>query len=125
MGNILHCSYNTFNQTSAFLLKLVCVINFFVIVEIVDTQEQLWRDSVSDSPAIEEDARRGGITSRSVNPIMISEIQKLVSRLVCKASQLITNETTNMAESWMHVRCKYDGGKVTRNVLGKHKWRAS
>ena len=78
----------------------------------MDTQEQLWRDSVSDSPAIEEDARRGGVTSRSVNPVMMSEIQKLVSRLACKASQLITNETTNMAESWMHVRCKYDGGKV-------------
>ena len=49
----------------------MCNKFFFVIVEIVDTQEQLWRDSVSDSPAIEEDARRGGITSRSVNPIMI------------------------------------------------------
>ena len=56
----------------------------------MDTQEKLWRDIVSDSPAI-EDARRGGITSRSVNPIMISEIQKLVSTLACKASQLITN----------------------------------
>ena len=74
MGYILHYSYNTFNQTSAFLFKLVYVIFFFfVIVKIVDTQEPLWRDSVSDGLAIEEDARRGGITSRSVNPIMISE----------------------------------------------------
>ena len=65
----------------------------------MDTQARLWKDSVSDSPAIEEDARRGGITSRSVNPIMISETQKLVSRLAFKASQLIINETTNLAES--------------------------
>ena len=78
----------------------------------MDNQEQLWRDSASDSPAIEEDARRGGITCKSVNPVMISEICKLVSRLACTASQLITNETTNLAESWMHVRSKYDGGKV-------------
>ncbi len=33
-----------------------------------------------------------------------------VSRLASKASQLITNETTNLAESWMHVRSKYVGG---------------
>lgn len=36
----------------------------------------------------------------------------IVSRLVTKAAQLISNETTNLAESWMHVRSKYDGGKV-------------
>ena len=29
-----------------------------------------------------------------------------------KASQLIENVTTNVAESWMHVRSKFDGGKV-------------
>ena len=30
--------------------------------------------------------------------------------LICKADQL--NVTTNLAESWMHVRTKFDGGKV-------------
>ena len=29
-----------------------------------------------------------------------------------KASQLIENVTTDVAESWMHIRSKYDGGKV-------------
>ena len=32
--------------------------------------------------------------------------------LVAKASQLIGNETTNLAECWMHIRSKFDGGKV-------------
>ncbi len=29
-----------------------------------------------------------------------------------KANQLIDNVTTNLAESWMHIRAKFDGGKV-------------
>ncbi len=36
----------------------------------------------------------------------------ILSRLVAKAEQLIDNVTTNLAESWMHVRTKFDGGKV-------------
>lgn len=40
------------------------------------------------------------------------DIQKQVSRLVAKAGQLIGNFTTNLAESWMHMRTKFDGGKV-------------
>ena len=31
---------------------------------------------------------------------------------MAKASQLIDNVTTNLAESWMHIRTKFDGGKV-------------
>lgn len=46
------------------------------------------------------------------NPRMIHDIQVAVSRLAAKAAQLVFNETTNMAESWMHVRSKFDGGKV-------------
>ena len=34
------------------------------------------------------------------------------SFLAAKAPQLISNFTTNMAEAWMHTRCKFDGGKV-------------
>ena len=32
--------------------------------------------------------------------------------MVAKASQLIGNKTTNLAECWMHIRSKFDGGKV-------------
>ena len=35
-----------------------------------------------------------------------------LSLLVCKAEQLLGNVTTNLAESWMNVRTKFDGGKV-------------
>ena len=35
-----------------------------------------------------------------------------MSRLVAKASQLLGNFTTNIAEGWMHRLSKYEGGKV-------------
>ena len=44
------------------------------------------------------------------------DIQVLVSRLVSKAGQLIHNLTTNLAENWMHIRCKFDGGKVVNRI---------
>ena len=39
------------------------------------------------------------------------DVQVLVSRLVSKADRLIKNFTTNIAENWMQIRCKFDGGK--------------
>ena len=47
-----------------------------------------------------------------VSQKLMHDIQVILSRLVAKASQLIGNFTTNLAESWMHVRSKFDGGKV-------------
>ena len=43
---------------------------------------------------------------------MLHDIQTVLSRLVGKASQLLGNNTTNLAECWMHIRSKFDGGKV-------------
>ncbi len=81
-------------------------------IEIVDVQGRLWKETVAESPTIEENARRGGRTPSKLDPKMLHDIQTVVSRLAAKSSQLVGNETTNMAEGWMHVRSKYDGGKV-------------
>ena len=43
---------------------------------------------------------------------MMADIQVTVGRLIAKAGQLIGNFTSNLAEVWMHMRCKFDGGKV-------------
>ncbi len=52
------------------------------------------------------------------------DIQVLVSRLVAKAQQLLGNETTNLAECWMHIRAKFDGGKViNRSQSGSWEYR--
>ena len=56
---------------------------------------------------------QGGITATEINPNMYHDIQVIMSRLVAKAEQLIDNNvTTNLAEPWMHVQTKFDGGKV-------------
>ena len=69
-------------------------------------------ETTADDPAMERDARRGGIKPNKVNPKLLHDIQRALTRLVTKASQLVSNATTNIAESWMHIRSKFDGGKV-------------
>ena len=78
----------------------------------VCNQERLWRETLEDNLATERDSQRGGQTRTECNPKMMHDIQVLLSRLVAKAPQLLGNVTTNLAECWMHIRAKFDGGKV-------------
>ena len=86
-------------------------IHLFTI-DIISDQELLWQQTITDDPATEIQARQGGNCAINYNPQLMHNLQLLVGRLVSKASQLIENSTTNLAESWMHIRCKYDGAKV-------------
>ena len=61
---------------------------------------------------IERELRQGGLTPTKVNEKMFHDIQTVLSRLIGKAKQLLGNNTTNLAECWMHIRTKFDGGKV-------------
>ena len=83
-----------------------------IITEVFGEQEVLWRETLADDPAIETEARQGGHTPTKVNEKMLHDIQTVLSRLVGKAKQLLGNHTTNLAECWMHMRTKFDGGKV-------------
>ena len=71
-------------------------------------------DATNDDPRVIADARSGGSPHMhpKVDPKMMADVQTALSRLVAKAGQLIGNFTTNLAESWMHIRTKFDGGKV-------------
>ena len=62
-----------------------------------------------------EDEARGG--DNSVNRSEIPDelffmIQRAGDRLVSSAPALVTNATSNLAECFMGIRCKFDGGKV-------------
>lgn len=72
----------------------------------------LWTETLDEDPESELEARQGALTPTNMDPRLYHDIQVQVSRLVSKASQLIGNETTNLAESWMNIRSKFDGGKV-------------
>ena len=67
---------------------------------------------MDDTEEAERDSRRGQETPLKVDPKLVHDVQLLVSRLAAKAPQLLGNHTTNLAEAWMHIRCKFDGGKV-------------
>ena len=74
----------------------------------------LWQETVDESRETEEASRKGGEIPLEVSPKLLHDVQLLVSKLAAKSRQLIGNHTTNLAEAWMHVRCKFDGGKVIK-----------
>ena len=81
-------------------------------LDIVTDQGQLWKETLADDPVVDEEARRGGLTPMPMNERLYHDIQLQLGRLIGKAEQLLGNETTNLCESWMHIRTKFDGGKV-------------
>ncbi len=85
----------------------------------MEHQHALWEDTVSiDADIILHNE------PQPVDPKMMHAIQIILSRLVAKAPQLIGNFTTNLAEAWMHVRSKFDGGKViNRSQSGSWEFR--
>ena len=82
-------------------------------VSILCFRQYSGKEATDDSEHTMSIARDGGThRETSIDPKMMIDIQKQVSRLVAKAGQLIGNFTTNLAESWMHMRTKFDGGKL-------------
>ena len=71
----------------------------------------MWKETLGDDPDAEQEVHGGHIPTE-IDPQMMHDIQALISRLVEKSRQLIRNFTTNLAEEWMQIRCKFDGGKV-------------
>ena len=68
---------------------------------------------------VEEDEARGGDNSVSIKTIpydLFFRIQRAGDRIVSIASQLVSNQTTNLAECFMNIRCKFDGGKFYNRV---------
>ena len=64
----------------------------------------LWQQTTDDNLEVEQDARKGTDKPVKISEKLMYDIQMLVSRLVEKAPQLLRNLTTNLAESWMHIR---------------------
>lgn len=74
--------------------------------------ETIWRETLANDSVTENESRSGRQLPAEVDQQMLHDIQVILSRLVAKARQLIRNFTTNLAEGWMNIRCKFDGGKV-------------
>ena len=70
----------------------------------------MWQQTLADDDL--DAVRQSGSKAKKVSEKMLHDIQVILSTLVVKAPQLIGKFTMNMAEAWMHTRCKFDGGKV-------------
>ena len=83
-----------------------------LISDVSYDQQTLWRETTDDSPSVEVDVTTGGTEPIEVNKELLCDIQRLVSRLASKTSQLIGNFTTTLAENWMNITAKLDGEKM-------------
>lgn len=70
---------------------------------------------------IENEARGGDntVNASDIPDQLFFMIQRAGDKLISNAPALITNSTSNLAECFMGIRCKFDGGKVyNRNQRG-------
>ena len=68
--------------------------------------------------SVEEEAREGDNTFNRIEipDDLYFRVQRAGDRLVSNATSLIANSTSNLAECYMGIRCKFDGGKVLNRV---------
>lgn len=93
-----------------------------VIASVLDEQSTLW--SEISSLTAQEESRGDSLNPVShVDPVLRQDISRLLVRLENKASSLITCQTTNLAENWMSIRAKFDGGKFY-NRVNRGSWHA-
>ena len=50
------------------------------------------------------------LPSDKFSPDFINDVESCGDRLVSKATQLVSNKTTNISGNFMSIRCKLDGG---------------
>ena len=70
------------------------------------------------TPGDELDATHGGHPSVASNlaPGLLNAVAKCADRIVSLAPQLISNQTSNLAEKYMSIRCVMDGGKQFNRI---------
>ncbi|VDI82683.1 Hypothetical predicted protein [Mytilus galloprovincialis] len=92
------------------------------IPDIFESQSLLWSEGTS-LLAQEESRFSSNLIYTDLDKQMLSDITLLLNRLATKSERLVGNDTTNIAESWMHVRSKFDGGKFY-NLCNRGSWHA-
>ena len=83
---------------------------FGTIDQIIDSERELYN--------AEEEAREGTNTTNLIElpDDLYFRIQRAGDRMVSNAASLINNSTSNLAECFMGIRCKFDGGKVFNRI---------
>ncbi|ESO82752.1 hypothetical protein LOTGIDRAFT_155770 [Lottia gigantea] len=81
------------------------------VISVVGDQQDFWTDGSSLKD--QEDSRLAvpGRGLSAADKEIINEVCQLLNRIASKAERLLGNFTTNLAEAWMNIRAKFDGGK--------------
>jgi hypothetical protein len=85
-------------------------------------QHSFWEQGTSEA-AMEESRQGTHQAPDPTNSELIRAVSILLNRLAEKANRLIGNHTTNLAECWMAIRTKFDGGKMY-NRCHRGSWQA-
>ena len=89
----------------------------------LEMQAEAWRTEKGDMELARLDQPAGKV---DMLPEMFKDIQQIMATYAGKASQLISNSSTNLAECWMNIRQKFDGGKqVFRGKRGSFNHRST
>jgi len=80
------------------------------IPSILDQQQSFWNEVICDFDL--EQTRYQPNTATPIDAELLRDVSVLLNRLANKAARLIGNFTTNLAESWMSIRSKFDGCKM-------------
>ena len=77
---------------------------------IIGDQIKFWTEGASIHE--QEESRTGSYGSCTLNPKILKDVGIILNRVAQKSARLIGNYTTNLAKWWMHIRTKFDGGKL-------------
>ncbi|XP_069134324.1 uncharacterized protein [Argopecten irradians] len=88
--------------------------------DVFELQSKLWSEG-SSIEAQEESRLDTAVTMDPLRSDILKDVALILDRVACKSARLIGNNTTNLAECWMHIRTKFDGGKNT-NLCNRGSW---
>ena len=113
MGDHSHCSdfcksANATTSNSSQNINNDDVLNEEYIS--LPTQENLWIEGSTEGE--QQNARNASAVLLHMDENLKREILHYLSFMADKAEKLIGNFTTNLVESWMGLRSKFDGGKI-------------
>ncbi len=88
--------------------------------DVISSLCNYWKDATCDLTETQiMELRCGGTDSYAVKQKeqLLNDLYFYLNRLSEKTTRLIGNFTSNLAECWMSVRCKFDGGKMVNRCF--------
>lgn len=90
------------------------------VSDVMNSQIDMWTEGISVQDQ-EESRHASSISYANVEKFILQDVSAILSRIAEKSDRLLGNLTTNLAECWMHVRSKFDGGKLY-NICSRGSW---